>query len=206
VIMPGDQSPSQRLFLIFREAADALTALPALLFLGLCIPPLWVINRFNSPGPLFYRQDRIGKSGKIFKILKFRTMVVAAEQTTGVVWAKANDDRITPVGRFLRKSRLDELPQFWNVLKGEMSFIGPRPERPSFVSVLEKEIPFYRLRHAVKPGITGWAQVQYGYGASVNDAFVKMTYDLYYIKNQSFFLDVLIIWKTFSVVLGLKGR
>ena len=160
----------------------------------------------EPPRPLFYSQERVGYSGKVFTMLKFRTMVVDAERQTGGVWANENDDRITTIGRFLRKSRLDELPQLWNVLKGEMSLIGPRPERQSFVELLEKEIPFYRLRHAVKPGITGWAQVCYRYGASTEDAFVKLQYDFYYIKNQSVFLDLLILLKTFRLMLGLGGR
>ncbi len=206
VVMPLFLSIGQRLYSVFREAADILTAILGLVFLGLMIPIVWAANRFTSPGPLFYWQERVGKSGEVFRLLKFRSMVLDAEAQTGGVWAKENDDRSTPIGRFLRKSRLDELPQFWNVLKGEMSLIGPRPERQCFVELLEKEIPFYRLRHAIKPGITGWAQVHYRYGASVNDTFVKLRYDFYYIKNQSVFVDLVILLKTFRLVLGLKGR
>jgi lipopolysaccharide/colanic/teichoic acid biosynthesis glycosyltransferase len=133
-------------------------------------------------------------------------MVMGAEQDTGVVWARENDERITPVGRLLRKARLDEMPQFWNVLKGEMSLIGPRPERPFIITTLEKEIPFYRVRHAVRPGITGWAQVCYRYGASVDDALIKLEYDLYYIKHQSWYLDLVILVKTVRVMFGLQGQ
>lgn len=153
-----------------------------------------------------YSQERIGKAGKVFRVLKFRSMVVDAEARTGAVWAKEKDDRITPIGHLLRKSRLDELPQFWNVLKGEMSLIGPRPERQHFVEILEQEIPFYRLRHAIKPGITGWAQVNYRYGASASDTLIKLRYDFYYIKHQSAILDLVILLKTIRLVLGLKGR
>jgi lipopolysaccharide/colanic/teichoic acid biosynthesis glycosyltransferase len=123
-----------------------------------------------------------------------------------VVWARENDERITPVGRLLRKARIDEMPQFWNVLKGEMSLIGPRPERPFIITTLEKEIPFYRVRHDVRPGITGWAQVCYRYGASVDDALIKLEYDLYYIKHQSWYLDLVILVKTVRVMLGLQGQ
>ena len=133
-------------------------------------------------------------------------MVMDAEKHTGAVWAQEEDPRITSLGRLLRKTRLDEFPQFWNVLRGEMSLVGPRPERPEFVSRLAGQIPFYRARHAVKPGITGWAQVKYRYGASDEDALIKLQYDLYYIKRQSLFLDLVIVLKTLQVVLGLKGR
>jgi exopolysaccharide biosynthesis polyprenyl glycosylphosphotransferase len=206
VVMPLFPSTGQRLYSVFREAADSLTVIAGLVLLGLMIPIVWAANRLLSPGPLFYWQERVGYSGKVFRMLKFRSMVMDAERQTGGVWANEIDDRITTVGRFLRKSRLDELPQFWNVLKGEMSLIGPRPERRCFEELLEKEIPFYRLRHAVKPGITGWAQVCYRYGASTEDAFVKLQYDFYYIKNQSVSLDLLVLLKTFRLVLGLKGR
>jgi exopolysaccharide biosynthesis polyprenyl glycosylphosphotransferase len=205
-IMPRFPSIGRRLYVVPREAVDILTAIPGLVVLGLMIPLVWTANFLTSRGPLFFRQERVGKSGEVFLLLKFRSMVTDAEAQTGGVWAQENDDRTTPIGRFLRKSRMDELPQFWNVLKGEMSLIGPRPERPCFVELLEQRIPFYRLRHAVKPGITGWAQVNYGYGASVEDAFVKLRYDLYYIKNQRVLLDLQILLKTVRLVLGFKGR
>jgi len=162
-------------------------------------------NRFTAPGPLLYHQVRVGKGGQTILVTKFRSMVVDAEEHTGAVWATQHDPRVTPVGRFLRKTRLDEVPQFWNILKGDMSLIGPRPERPHFVDQLVQQIPFYRVRHAVKPGLTGWAQVLFPYGASVDDTLSKLEYDLYYIKNQSILLDISILLKTIPIVLGFKG-
>jgi len=159
----------------------------------------------DSGGPVLYRQLRSGANGSEFYIYKFRTMVNNAE-AQGARWATHNDSRITRVGRVLRKSRLDELPQLWNVLKGEMSFIGPRPERPDFNRELEQAIPYYDLRHLVKPGITGWAQVMYPYGSSKQDAMEKLQYDIYYIKNYSLLLDLFIVLKTFRVMIGRKGR
>ena len=195
-----------RLYLAFRRLFDIAVALVGCFILALLMPFVWLINLFTAPGDIFYWQTRVGKGGRLFQLLKFRSMAMGAEKDTGAVWAQENDDRATPLGRVLRKIRLDEVPQFWNVLKGEMSVIGPRPERPEFVEELAKEIPFYRVRHAVKPGITGWAQVKYSYGASVKDALVKLQYDLYYIKHQGPFLDLLILLKTVQVVLGMAGR
>jgi lipopolysaccharide/colanic/teichoic acid biosynthesis glycosyltransferase len=145
------------------------------------------------------------RGGKLFKIVKFRSMRQDAEQGTGAVWAQKGDPRITRVGRIIRKSRLDELPQLWNVLVGDMSFVGPRPERPEFDEKLEQEIPFYRARRAVRPGLTGWAQVRHGYGNTMLDALRKVEYDLYYIKNDSVYLDTLIMLRTVAVVLKLGG-
>jgi sugar transferase (PEP-CTERM system associated) len=161
--------------------------------------------KLTSPGPVFYRQQRVGQYGRLFTLCKFRSMCEGAEAQTGAVWAKANDSRVTPVGRVIRKTRLDELPQLWNVLKGDMSFVGPRPERPEFVVSLTQEIAFYGQRHAVKPGLTGWAQVSYPYGASVQDAMEKLQYDLFYIKNMSPALDLFIILKTIKTVLLRQG-
>jgi len=161
----------------------------------------------DSRGSVFFRQIRTGEGGKDFLIYKFRTMRQDAESETGAVWAQKNDTRITRMGRFLRKSRLDELPQLFNVLKGDMSFIGPRPERPEMITALEVIIPYYSERHSVKPGITGWAQVKYSYGGSVEDAIEKLKYDLFYIKHMSLFLDLLILLETVKVVLfGRGGR
>jgi sugar transferase (PEP-CTERM system associated) len=160
--------------------------------------------KIDAPGPIFYRQERVGEDGKIFKLLKFRSMQVDAEKN-GPIWAKADDERITRVGRVIRKIRLDEIPQMINVLKGEMSFVGPRPERPFFVGQLKNEIPFYSYRHSVKPGITGWAQIRYRYGASKEDALEKLKYDIYYIKHMSPLLDLMIISKTIKIVLLGKG-
>lgn len=155
-------------------------------------------------GPIFYRQTRVGENGRLFQIIKFRSMRVDAE-SDGPRWASANDTRITPVGSFLRRTRLDELPQLYNVLKGEMSFVGPRPERPEFTRELRNSIPYYGERHRVKPGLTGWAQIRYPYGASQEDAVKKLQYDLYYVKNYSIFLDLLILFQTAEVVLFRKG-
>jgi len=162
--------------------------------------------KLESKGTVFYKQNRCGHNKKIFSLLKFRSMMVDAE-TNGAVWTQQDDSRITKVGKIIRKFRLDELPQMWNVLKGDMSFVGPRPERPEFVTSLERAIPYYMLRHSVKPGITGWAQVNYKYGDSPDDAQEKLQFDLYYIKNESFILDLHIMLRTVRVVLfGIGGR
>jgi len=161
--------------------------------------------KLDSKGPAFYRQERTGQNEQPFHLVKFRTMRNDAEGGTGPVWASVRDYRVTRVGRWLRLTRLDEIPQFINVLKGEMSFIGPRPERPFFVEKLKKEIPYYALRFSVKPGLTGWAQVQYRYGASVEDAIEKLKFDLYYIKNMSWKLDIWIAVKTLKVVFFAQG-
>jgi sugar transferase (PEP-CTERM system associated) len=177
--------------------------------LGLVALPIMVITAIaiwlESGRPILYCQERVGEGGRTFTLCKFRSMRTDAEQSGRPVWARSNDDRVTRVGRFIRKSRLDELPQLWNVLRGDMSFVGPRPERPYFVSELAREIPFYQQRHAVKPGITGWAQVKYRYGASVEDAMEKLRYDLYYIKHLSVSFDLTILFDTVKVVLFRKG-
>ncbi|UTW57591.1 TIGR03013 family PEP-CTERM/XrtA system glycosyltransferase [Kordiimonas sp. SCSIO 12603] len=159
----------------------------------------------TSKGPVFYRQERVGLNGETFNLLKFRSMTVDAEKEGRPEWAKEADPRVTKIGGFLRRTRIDELPQLINVFRGDMSFVGPRPERPFFVNQLEKEIPFYKERHCLKPGITGWAQIQYPYGASIEDSKRKLEYDLYYIKNYSIFLDLLIILQTLRVVLFPVG-
>ncbi len=156
-------------------------------------------------GSIFYRQERVGLGGRIFEVLKFRSMRSDAERDGKPQWASSNDSRVTPIGRFIRRSRIDEIPQIINVLRGEMSFVGPRPERPFFVQQLAQEIPFYAARHSVKPGITGWAQVRYPYGASLDDAVQKLQYDLYYVKNHTLFLDLLVLIETVQVVLWGKG-
>jgi exopolysaccharide biosynthesis polyprenyl glycosylphosphotransferase len=167
------------------------------------VTAVWI--KLDSRGPIVFRQARTGLNGEIFEILKFRSMVHEAERN-GAIWATESDPRTTRVGKIIRKLRIDELPQLVNVLRGEMSFIGPRPERPEFTEMLEEEIPFYDLRHLVRPGITGWAQVMYEYGSSVEDAREKLQYDLYYIKNYSVLLDIGIIFKTIRVVLLGRGR
>jgi exopolysaccharide biosynthesis polyprenyl glycosylphosphotransferase len=206
VVMPLDPPVFQRPYLLLRRFFDLWIGVLGCIAVVAIAPILWLINQLTSPGPLFYRQERVGQGGHPFSIIKFRSMIVDAEKVTGAVWAQDKDSRITKAGRFLRKTRLDELPQFLNILKGEMSLIGPRPERPEFVQHLSEEIPFYRVRHAVKPGLTGWAQVKYRYGASKDDSLIKLQYDLYYIKNEGPFLDMLILFKTVRVVLGFKGR
>ena len=185
-------------------------ALDVLISLLLLIPaaPIMLITaivvRLESPGPVIYKQDRVGLFEKEFTVYKFRSMRADAEKN-GAVWASAHDARVTTFGKFIRKVRIDELPQIWNILKGDMSFIGPRPERMAFVTKLKETIPYYSLRHTVKPGLTGWAQVCYPYGASEDDARRKLEYDLYYIKNMSILLDINIIFKTVGVVLFPKG-
>ncbi|MCF8104151.1 MAG: TIGR03013 family PEP-CTERM/XrtA system glycosyltransferase [Desulfohalobiaceae bacterium] len=161
--------------------------------------------RLSSPGPVFFVQERVGEKGRLFSMVKFRTMRHDAEGGTGAVWASENDPRTTGVGKVLRKFRLDEIPQFWNVLKGEMSFVGPRPERPEFVEQLTNTLPYYGERHSLKPGITGWAQVNYGYGGSEKDALRKLEYDLFYIKNFSLYFDLFIVLKTVKAVLFSGG-
>ena len=158
----------------------------------------------ESGAPVLYRQERVGQHGRVFQLIKFRSMRVDAEGETPI-WARQDDDRVTRIGRFIRITRLDELPQFWNVLRGDMSFVGPRPERPYFVEMLSQEIPFYHERHAVKPGLTGWAQVKYRYGASIEDATEKLRYDLYYIKHLSVVFDLTIVFDTVKVILFGKG-
>ena len=162
--------------------------------------------RLDSPGPIIYRQERVGKGGRGFMCLKFRSMRSDAERDGVARWAAKNDARVTRVGSFIRKTRIDELPQLVSVLKGEMSLVGPRPERPSFVAQLREQIPFYDVRHSVKPGVTGWAQVRYSYGASLEDARRKHQFDLYYVKNNSLFLDILVLIETVSVVLFREGQ
>ncbi len=206
VVLPVRRPASFRVYLVLHRLLDILVASVGCLFLLAVIPAVWLANRLSDPGDLFYRQERVRLGGKPFQVLKFRSMIMDAEKHTGAVWAGEDDSRVTPAGRFFRKTRLDEVPQFWNILKGDMSLIGPRPERPFFVQQLAQTIPFYRVRHAAKPGLTGWAQVKYRYGASEADALIKLEYDLYYIKNQSAFLDLEILIKTIQVVLGFKGR
>jgi len=175
-------------------------ALPIMLVLAIAI-------RLDSKGPAIYRQKRVGYRGQCFEVLKFRSMCVDAEKLNGAKWADKDDPRITRVGRFIRKFRLDELPQFINIIRGDMSFIGPRPERPVFVEQLRQQISYYDERHSVRPGLSGWAQVQYGYGASVEDAIRKLEYDLFYLKNMSIFFDFAIIFQTVRIVLtGNGGR
>lgn len=187
-----------------KRASDVLLSLALLVPAAPVMALAALLVKMESPGPVIYKQDRVGLHEKEFTVYKFRSMKQDAEKN-GAVWARAQDNRITRIGKFLRKTRIDELPQLWNVLKGDMSFIGPRPERMAFVRNLKKTIPYYGLRHSVKPGLTGWAQVSYPYGASEEDARRKLEYDLYYIKNMSLLIDFNIILKTAGVVLFPKG-
>lgn len=164
---------------------------------------IWIESGFK--GPILFRQKRVGENGKNFEVLKFRSMRTDAEADGKARWATENDDRVTRVGRFIRKVRIDELPQCWNVIKGEMSFVGPRPERPEFVEKLKEAIPYYDVRHVVKPGLTGWAQLCYPYGANEKDAAEKLKFDLYYVKHQSLRFDMIILLSTVEVVLFGKG-
>jgi len=163
-----------------------------------------ILVKLESRGPIFYKQERVGKNGRTFVLMKFRSMKVDAE-LDGPVWATKGDSRTTRIGRVIRKIRVDEIPQFWNILKGEMSFVGPRPERPHFVAQLAEEIPFYEQRHLLAPGLTGWAQIKYPYGASIEDARQKLQYDLFYIKNQSLMLDAIILFETIKIILFGRG-
>jgi exopolysaccharide biosynthesis polyprenyl glycosylphosphotransferase len=202
---PFSRSNQNKLYMYFTRLFDLVFAVVGLLGFFLIAPLLWIINLFVNKGSFFYTQERIGKNGIPFTIYKMRTMVQNAEQN-GAVFATTNDSRITPFGKFLRKTRLDELPQFINVLKGEMAIIGPRPERPVFVDQIAASIPLYQTRHVIKPGLTGWAQVNYPYGSNLDDSLMKLRYDLYYIKHRSLFLDVNIVVKTLSTVLFFKGQ
>jgi sugar transferase (PEP-CTERM system associated) len=189
---------AKRLFDIACSCVLLAMALPLLILTAVCIA-------VESRGPVFYRQERVGQGGRTFSVLKFRSMCVDAERNGTPQWATAKDARVTRVGSIIRRYRIDEFPQLVNVLKGEMSLVGPRPERSFFVEQLTAQIPFYALRHTVKPGVTGWAQVRYDYGASIEDSLEKLQYDLYYVKNHSLFLDVRVLAETVSVVLSGRG-
>lgn len=189
---------AKRTFDLVASLALLIVTLPIMLCAALAV-------ELTSRGGVFYKQERIGRYGRPFKVIKFRSMVQDAEHKSGPMWASENDPRVTAFGRFIRASRIDELPQIFNVLRGDMSFVGPRPERPVFVEGLSQDIPFYAERHAVKPGITGWAQINYPYGASMDDARRKLEYDLYYVKNFSVFLDLLILIQTVRVILWQDG-
>ena len=190
-----------------KRVLDILISLTAGIFALILTPFVAALVKLSSPGPVFYRQKRVGQDNQIFEIIKFRTMIDHAEKN-GAQWSSEKDDRITWAGKFLRKTRLDELPQLLNILRGEMSFVGPRPERPEFAFSAEilAQIPFYQVRHSIKPGLTGWAQIKYPYGASIKDTLQKLQYDLYYIKNRSFALEIAIILKTIKIILSGGGR
>lgn len=203
-MLPVERAVSP-IYACWKTTLDFLFGLVGFLLLCVVTPIIALLIALDSPGPIFYSQERVGLRGKPFRIYKFRSMRTDAEIKGQPIWAQAGDSRVTRVGRFLRATHLDELPQLFNILRGDMSLVGPRPERVAFVTALEKKVPFYRQRMAVKPGLTGWAQVEYHYGNSDNDALIKLQYDLYYIKHQSFILDVIIILKTVTEVLSLRG-
>jgi exopolysaccharide biosynthesis polyprenyl glycosylphosphotransferase len=192
-------------YVAVRRGLDLLLAALGLALaapLGLLVA---VAVKLESRGPVLYRQERVGRNGRLFTLAKFRSMRVDAEAGSGPVWADADDPRITRVGRWLRKLRIDEIPQLWSVIRNDMSLVGPRPERPYFVAELERQIPGYGQRHVVKPGITGWAQINYSYGNSTDDAFIKLQYDLYYVKHRSLALDIAILLRTVKVVVLQQG-
>ncbi len=202
---PFSRSNQNKLYLFFHRFMDVLFSIIGIVLGTLLLPIVFIGNILANRGPLFYIQERIGRNGHIFKIYKLRSMIVDAEKD-GAKYASKQDSRITKFGKFLRRSRFDEIPQFFNVLKGDMSIIGPRPERPIFVKELSEKIPFYEIRHIIKPGLTGWAQVNAKYGSSDEDTLEKLQYDLYYIKHRSFFLDISIVVKTLSTIIFFRGQ
>ena len=194
-------NPSQQ---IARRIVSTLTAALGLLLFLPFLPFVVLLVRLSSPGPIFFHQTRVGMGGRTFSVHKFRTMRTDAE-ASGAKWATKNDPRVTKVGMFMRKTRLDEVPQLWNVLCGDMGFVGPRPERPEFVPMLTEKIPYFELRHMIRPGLTGWAQVRYGYGATLEEAREKLEYDLYYIKHMTLGLDLLIMFETIKTIVRRQG-
>ncbi len=206
VALPLDSAEASGFYPIAKRAFDVVGALVGLALFLPMLPFILLAIRWDSPGPVFYAHARVGKGGKVFKLIKLRTMVVDAEKEGHALRAQANDPRTTRVGKWLRRMRLDEMPQLFNILKGDMSAVGPRPERPEHLRELDEQIPFHRLRNAVKPGMAGWAVVNYDYIDSLEDAKIRLQYDLYYIKHQSIWLDLLILVRTMGHMLALKGR
>ena len=202
---PFSRNNQNHLYLMIIHILEILLSIVGLSISIVILPLILLGNLLGNRGKLLYKQERVGKNGAVFQIVKFRTMIENAE-TDGAVFATTNDTRITPFGKFLRKSRIDELPQFINILKGDMAVIGPRPERPTIVENIAAVMPFYETRHVIKPGLTGWAQVNYPYGETIHDSLIKLQYDLYYIKHRSVFLDISIFFKTFSTVLFYRGQ
>jgi exopolysaccharide biosynthesis polyprenyl glycosylphosphotransferase len=198
-------SSDNKFYQVFRRVLDIIISSIGLLFFLVLLPVIVLLNLVGNRGPIFYTQNRVGRKGKVFRIFKLRSMVVNAEKQ-GAQYAVKNDTRITTFGKFLRNTRLDEVPQFFNILKGDMSLIGPRPERPEFVEDLREKIPFYAIRHVVKPGLTGWAQVNFPYANNLDEQEKKLRYDLFYIKEQSAFLDFKIIIKTITTILFFRGQ
>lgn len=205
VALPIDHSLTRQFNRFVKRVSDIVLASLGCICLAPFFPFISLAIYIESPGPIFYTQTRVGRGGKIFKAYKFRSMIPDAEKGQAL-WADRNDPRVTKVGRLLRKTHVDEFPQFWNILKGEMSAVGPRPERPEFVEELAREIPFYRVRHTVKPGMAGWSLVKSGYASSKEDSIVKLQYDLYYIKHWSLWFDLIILLKTIIDTLTFRGR
>lgn len=206
VALPLGHAGTGGVYPVVKRVFDVLLATAGLFIFALMLPFIALAIRLDSPGPIFYSQERVGRGGRVFRVRKLRTMVQDAERDGRAIWASSRDPRVTRVGRLLRKARVDEFPQLVNILRGEMSAVGPRPERPEFVDQLEKSVPFYRLRHAVKPGMAGWAVVNYDYVDSIESARVRVEYDLYYIKHQSLWLDILILVRMVALVFALRGR
>ncbi len=204
LIFSGELGPTHSSVLLQSVYSPAIALIGTVLTLPLMLLAAAAV-KLTSRGPALYRQSRVGQNGALFTLYKFRSMYVDAEAKTGAVWATRDDPRVTPLGRWLRKLRIDELPQMWNVLRGEMSVVGPRPERPEFVKVLSEKIPYYRQRHCVKPGITGWAQINHKYGDTLEDSIIKLEYDLYYIKHISVSLDAYVIFHTMKTMLRSRG-
>ncbi len=205
IVLPLDGSSIFNPYPVLKRMADVFLSMIGLLVFIIILPFMALLIKLDSPGGIFYSQERMGLNGRVFRIYKFRSMVTDAEQRTGAVFSQQGDARVTRIGRFMRKTRLDELPQLLNILRGDMSLIGPRPERPEHVTRLTQKIPFYRTRLVVRPGLTGWAQVRYGYGSDDEDALIKLQYDLYYIRHQSFLLDMNIVVRTIGRVLKMSG-
>ena len=201
----GEGFEVKKAVFLARRFVSIIVAGSALLILLPFLPLIALGVKLSSPGPVLFKQKRVGRVGDVFTLYKFRTMRQDAETATGAVWAQKNDARVTGIGRFLRKTRLDEVPQLWNVLRGDMGFVGPRPERPEFVQWLKEQIPYYNLRHIIRPGLTGWAQVRYQYGASLEETMQKLEFDLYYIKHMSVALDLLVIFETLRTVVLRRG-
>jgi exopolysaccharide biosynthesis polyprenyl glycosylphosphotransferase len=206
IVLPIETASIFDPYPMIKRLIDIVLSLFGLIVFALCLPLIALVIYVDSPGPIFFRQVRVGQGGALFKVVKLRSMIPNAEAATGAVFAGKNDSRITRVGHFLRKSRLDEVPQLWNVLVGEMSLIGPRPERPEFIDKLTSHIPFYRARLAVKPGVTGWAQVKFIYVETIADHLTKLQYDLYYVRHQSVLLDLQIMLRTAGKMLRLTGQ
>lgn len=202
---PFSRSNQNRLYLLMVRILEVVVSIIGLFITLLLVPLIFLVNSIANKGSLFYTQERVGKDGVVFEILKFRTMTENAE-LENAVFATDQDNRITAFGKFMRKTRMDEFPQFVNILKGEMAVIGPRPERPFFVKEIAERMPFYETRHVIKPGLTGWAQVNYSYGESIEESLIKLQYDLYYIKHRSFYLDFNISLKTITTILFYRGQ